>query len=254
MRYLFLIATLGIMLSIRAQHTIYYNRAEEKVKSLDSAYRYSVEHKDTFRVYMRDGRLALESYPLEINGKRFSFTKTWYDNGNLKYELYAKKHSREYNMKYYWSNGKVKFEESVTKRKLDTTKCRAYTQFGADTVYYQANSFPQFPGGNKAESRFLNNNKIWKSDYRNSYLTVRFIIEKDGSVSGVRIVSGIDKDLDKEAIRIISELPKWKPATFCGDPVRVLIEYTFNTKVKSSDVGKNLGYSVGINNCKFLDY
>jgi TonB family protein len=254
MRYVLLIVGLGMVLSLHAQKRIYYNIAEEKVKSLDSAYRYSVEKKDTFRVYLRNGMLVDESYKIQLNGKKFTLSKAWYANGNLKYESYFKRHSRLFNMKYYWPNGKVKFEESGKNGKLDTALCKAYTQLGVDTTFYCADSLPQFPGGNIAESRLLNNNKIWKSDYKNDYLTVRFIVEKDGSVSNVKVLKGIDAELDQEAIRLISKLPKWKPATIGGDRVRTIIEYNFFTTVTSSEFCKDKGYRCGINKMEFISY
>jgi protein TonB len=45
-------------------------------------------------------------------------------------------------------------------------------------------------------------------------------IEKDGSISHARIEHGISKDLDKEALRVINSLPKWKPAILNKKPVR----------------------------------
>ena len=51
--------------------------------------------------------------------------------------------------------------------------------------------------------------------------TVQFVVEKDGSITNVKILRGIDPELDKEAIRVISAMPKWKPGTQRGEAVRV---------------------------------
>lgn len=50
---------------------------------------------------------------------------------------------------------------------------------------------------------------------------VQFVIEKDGSVSNIKVVRGVDSSLDKEAVRVISTMPKWKPGKQRGKPVRV---------------------------------
>ena len=50
---------------------------------------------------------------------------------------------------------------------------------------------------------------------------VQFVVEKDGSVSNIRVVRGVDASLDKEAVRVISEMPKWKPGKQRGKAVRV---------------------------------
>jgi len=48
---------------------------------------------------------------------------------------------------------------------------------------------------------------------------VQFVINEDGSISNTLIVRGLDKDLDKEALRIIRNMPDWKPARKDGEPV-----------------------------------
>ncbi len=50
---------------------------------------------------------------------------------------------------------------------------------------------------------------------------VTFIVEKDGSVSNARVVQGIDKDLNEEAVRVVSSMPKWTPGQMGGEFVRV---------------------------------
>lgn len=50
---------------------------------------------------------------------------------------------------------------------------------------------------------------------------VRFIVNKDGSVSDISVVRSIDSDLDKEAIRLVGNMPKWNPGLADGKPARV---------------------------------
>jgi TonB family protein len=49
---------------------------------------------------------------------------------------------------------------------------------------------------------------------------VEFVIEEDGSISNVKVISGISPELDEEAIRVVSMMPKWKPGKNRGKPVR----------------------------------
>ena len=51
-------------------------------------------------------------------------------------------------------------------------------------------------------------------------VTVQFVVEKDGSIANARVLRGIDPELDKEAVRVISAMPKWKPGEQRGKPVR----------------------------------
>lgn len=50
---------------------------------------------------------------------------------------------------------------------------------------------------------------------------IQFVIERDGSVSNVEVVRGVDASLDKEAVRVVSSMPKWKPGKQRGKAVRV---------------------------------
>lgn len=50
---------------------------------------------------------------------------------------------------------------------------------------------------------------------------VQFVVEKDGSITNVKILRGVDPELDKEAVRVVSTMPKWKPGTQRGEAVRV---------------------------------
>ena len=50
---------------------------------------------------------------------------------------------------------------------------------------------------------------------------VQFVVEKDGSITNVKILRSVDPELDKEAVRVVSAMPKWKPGTQRGEAVRV---------------------------------
>lgn len=50
---------------------------------------------------------------------------------------------------------------------------------------------------------------------------VQFVVEKDGSITNVKILRGVDPELDKEAVLVVSAMPKWKPGTQRGEAVRV---------------------------------
>ena len=54
-----------------------------------------------------------------------------------------------------------------------------------------------------------------------SRVIVQFVVDKDGSISNPEVVRGVDAYLDKEAIRVISSMPKWRPGVQNGKKVRV---------------------------------
>lgn len=73
----------------------------------------------------------------------------------------------------------------------------------------------EFPGGIKALMSYLNNNLVIPlsvlEDDLQGKVWVKFVIEKDGSISKVEILRGLSKDCDREVIGLIKTMPKWKP-------------------------------------------
>ncbi len=89
-------------------------------------------------------------------------------------------------------------------------------------------SNPVYPGGDLAFHRFLGENIHYpaKSKLNNieGLVNTSFVIEKDGSISDVEVLSSPAEDLSQEAIRVLLSSPKWKPAIQSGLPV----SYKFN--------------------------
>lgn len=60
---------------------------------------------------------------------------------------------------------------------------------------------------------------------------IRFIVEKDGSISDVKVLKSVDRDLDKEAVRVVKSMPKWQPGKNNGIPVRSYFTVTINFRL-----------------------
>ena len=84
---------------------------------------------------------------------------------------------------------------------------------------------PTFPGGIEGLMNFLNTHVRYPEkavkDSIEGRVLVRFIIERDGSVSNIEIVERAHPVLDVEAIRVIGDMPKWGPAKKDGKPLRI---------------------------------
>jgi len=94
-----------------------------------------------------------------------------------------------------------------------------------EPVFYIVEDMPEFPGGEGALRKFITNSVEYpdiavKSGIQGK-VYVSFIVKKDGSVANARIARGVDPSLDKEALRVINNLPKWKPGLQRGTPVNV---------------------------------
>ena len=95
-----------------------------------------------------------------------------------------------------------------------------------ETVYQFVEEQPEFPGGMKGLMQYFRDNikypRISRDNKSQGTSTVRFTVDADGSISDAEIVRSTgDMYLDKEALRVISEMPKWKPGKQNGKPVRV---------------------------------
>lgn len=78
---------------------------------------------------------------------------------------------------------------------------------------------PTFPGGIAKLYAYIVDHE--KAGDNSGLVRVSFVIEKDGSVSDVKIEKSLSESADKEAIRLVSQMPKWSPGMQGGRPVRV---------------------------------
>ena len=84
---------------------------------------------------------------------------------------------------------------------------------------------PLFPGGPAALMKYLSDNTkypvVAQENGVQGRVTVQFVVEKDGSISDVHVLRGVDPSLDKEAVRVVKSMPRWTPGKQNGITVRV---------------------------------
>ena len=104
-----------------------------------------------------------------------------------------------------------------------------------DSIFQVVGQMPSFPGGDRELMEHIAKNIKYPQEARDKEIQGRvfigFVIEKDGSVSNVKVLRGISKECDAEAVRVISSLPKWKPGMHEGKPVRVSYQIPINFKL-----------------------
>lgn len=93
-----------------------------------------------------------------------------------------------------------------------------------EEIFVAVEQMAEFPGGTAALMKWLSNNLRYPEAAQQNDIqgrvTVKFVVEKDGRVSNPTIYKGVDKDLDREALRVVSKMPKWQPGKNNGVPVR----------------------------------
>ena len=106
-----------------------------------------------------------------------------------------------------------------------------------EVVFVVVESMPEFPGGQQALFKYLSENVkypvIAQENGIQGRVICQFVVNKDGSIVDVEVVrSGGDASLDKEAIRVIKSMPKWKPGKQRGKAVRVKYTLPVNFKLQ----------------------
>ena len=106
-----------------------------------------------------------------------------------------------------------------------------------EVVFVVVESMPEFPGGQQALFKYLSENVkypvIAQENGIQGRVICQFVVNKDGSIVDVEVVrSGGDASLDKEAIRVIKSMPKWKPGKQRGKAVRVKYTVPVNFKLQ----------------------
>lgn len=94
-----------------------------------------------------------------------------------------------------------------------------------EKIYTSVEQMPQYPGGNVAMMKYIQSHikypPMAKENNIQGNVVVQFVVLKDGSIGEVKIARSVDKDLDKEAVRVVKSFPKFTPGRKNGQPVAV---------------------------------
>jgi protein TonB len=101
-----------------------------------------------------------------------------------------------------------------------------------DEFFMVVENMPIFPGGDLGLMKYIQKHVKYPAIAKEYNITgkvyVSFIVDKSGSVTNVKIVRGVDKNLDSEAVRVVKSLPKYKPGKQRGKAVRVMFTIPIN--------------------------
>lgn len=95
---------------------------------------------------------------------------------------------------------------------------------------------PEFPGGEKAMNQFIKDNLKYPNEDNENELRgtvyLNFVVEKDGSITNIKVLRSLGNGYDEEAIRIVNAMPKWKPGKHRGELTRAyfILPISFNFK------------------------
>ena len=125
-------------------------------------------------------------------------------------------------------------------KEIEVIPITAGKEYEGDDIFTVVEQQPSFIGGEEARIRFLQENIHYPDTARNwgiqGKVFVTFVVEKDGSLSNVRVLRGIGGGCNEEAVRVVKMMPRWIPGRQRGEAVRVQfnlpIKYTITTETK----------------------
>ena len=94
-----------------------------------------------------------------------------------------------------------------------------------EEIFQVVEAMPEFPGGTQELMKWLQKNikypAISQENGIQGRVIVQFVVNKDGSIVDPEVIRSVDPYLDKEALRVVNAMPKWKPGEQRGKAVRV---------------------------------
>ena len=127
-----------------------------------------------------------------------------------------------------------KQQRNATTVKPDAVEVPIDKPATTDETFAVVEQMPEFPGGMKELMTYLKDNikypKAAQDKKVQGRVIVQFVVEKDGTPTEFKVMRSVDPDLDNEALRVLGEMPKWKPGMQKGQAVRV--KYTVPVSFK----------------------
>lgn len=182
--------------------------------------------------WFENGQLATEYNIVEnkIEGKFFK----WYENGQIKSEMDYINNQYNGEVKTYWKNGLLKRKDIYFEGQFKNGTC--YDSLGKEIPHFELEQMPKYKGGDKKLLMDISNNTKYPNISRDlgiqGKVVVRFAINEQGGISNIEMLQGINGELNKEAVRVIGTLKKFKPGYYDGEPIEVyyMIPITFTIK------------------------
>ncbi|GAF05412.1 energy transducer TonB [Saccharicrinis fermentans] len=135
-------------------------------------------------------------------------------------KIYQKATERQEEIYAQYNDAKQENMDSIAEAENDSHKIDS-----EEPVFGIVESMPEYPAGESAMHAFIQEQLKYPQDALDEGIQgnvyVQIVIEKDGSLSNVKVVKGVSKSLDAEAIRVVKSMPKWTAGNQRGQNVRV---------------------------------
>lgn len=133
-----------------------------------------------------------------------------------------RKHQKECPNCKYFHPTEIEFKRNMESISI-ISDCDDEVVIDTSCVYSVVDSMPEFPNGSYAMFEYIDSHKMLVDSLTSTKRSViQFIVERDGNLSNIEVVRscGIE-ELDKDAVSVVANMPKWKPGKHGGTPVRM---------------------------------
>jgi periplasmic protein TonB len=102
-------------------------------------------------------------------------------------------------------------EDAFSEESEGSSLSNSWVDAEGEIIYKKTEVPPEFVGGKEALFEYINKNIVYPEDVVRGNVYVAFVVTKEGAIRDVRVVKGINENCDKEAIRLIKNMPPWDP-------------------------------------------
>ncbi|MDD2799054.1 MAG: TonB family protein [Bacteroidales bacterium] len=235
---------------VNGQEKVYYDAEGNSTKDISMATTYTIVEKSTvgkdslFKTtdYYLTGQKKMEQSFLNeykkgriVSQKMVGEKWEWFENGDIRLKAFYTDGQLNGDFCTYWPNGKQRRKDVFEKGELTDGNC--YDSLGVKlNTYFPYETMPMFPGGDSKLMQYIGTSIRYPVSAAERCIQgrviIQFYVEKDGSISDIRIVRKLDPALDLEAFRVVNSMPNWIPGKLEGENVRVKFTLPINFRLQ----------------------
>lgn len=171
--------------------------------------------------WYENGQLAtMNNY---VDGKIEGTSRGWHKNGKLKSDFNYLNGQYNGAITTYWRNGQIKRKDQYLENKFQTGAC--YDSLGNEIKHFDLEQMPKYKGGDRKLLNDIAKNLQYPKNSRDAGIQgrvlIRFAVDKTGSISDLEVISGLNDELNREALRVVATLKKFQPGLYDGEIVKV---------------------------------
>lgn len=230
MKNTFVLFVLLFSVHFYSQKKVYYTEDFKELRSAEGATYYSTyedtKEGTTRTTYFVDG--TKRNYDQFSNFKKRTLNGTsesWYESGTKELTSFFIKGKQEGQLTRYYENGQIKRSENYRNNEFIDGKC--FDENGTEITFFPYYVQPEFPGGMNEFYKYIGKNFKCPNSAKGQ-IKVVFVVQIDGTLKDLKIIEGLNYDMNVEALRVLFYSPLWISGKVDGKdaPVKFSIPIT----------------------------